>query len=72
MKVNSRLYLFIAQISIVGDFSEEEIESCILDYLGTVGATRDTKHVHKDGPIVFRPSCSELQFQQVMTEVHLN
>lgn len=53
------------EISIVGDFSEEEIESCILDYLGTVGATRDSKYVHKDRPIVFRPSSSELQFQQV-------
>ncbi|XVE56311.1 hypothetical protein DITRI_Ditri03aG0228400 [Diplodiscus trichospermus] len=53
------------EVSIVGDFSEEEIESCILDYLGTVRASRDSKSVHGSTPILFRPSPSDLQFQQV-------
>ncbi|KAJ4702388.1 stromal processing peptidase, chloroplastic-like [Melia azedarach] len=53
------------EVSIVGDFSEEEIESCILDYLGTVRATSDSKTKHEFGPILFRPSPSDLQYQQV-------
>ncbi|KAJ0988100.1 hypothetical protein J5N97_006456 [Dioscorea zingiberensis] len=53
------------EVSIVGDFTEEDIESCILDYLGTVGAA---KKVVVDVPfdsITFRPSPSDLHFQQV-------
>ncbi|KAL5778469.1 hypothetical protein ACOSP7_011395 [Xanthoceras sorbifolium] len=53
------------EVSIVGDFSEEEIESCILDYLGTVRATTDSKRNHESNPIIFRPSPSDLQYQQV-------
>ncbi|KAL4650562.1 hypothetical protein ACB092_01G096000 [Castanea dentata] len=53
------------EVSIVGDFSEEEIESCILDYLGTVGAPRNSESTHEFRPILFRPSPSDLQFQQV-------
>lgn len=53
------------EVSIVGDFSEEEIESCILDYLGTVSASRDSEREHEFSPILFRPSPSDLQFQQV-------
>ncbi|XP_022769477.1 stromal processing peptidase, chloroplastic-like isoform X1 [Durio zibethinus] len=53
------------EVSIVGDFSEEEIESCILDYLGTVRASRDAEREHGFSPILFRPSPSDLQFQQV-------
>ncbi|XP_062165357.1 stromal processing peptidase, chloroplastic [Alnus glutinosa] len=53
------------EVSIVGDFSEEEIESCILDYLGTVRATRDSEREHESSPIFFGPSPSDLQFQQV-------
>lgn len=51
------------EVSVVGDFSEEEIESCILDYLGTVRATRksDKENI---SPIIFRPP-SNLQSQQV-------
>ncbi|KAM7253324.1 hypothetical protein ACFE04_025942 [Oxalis oulophora] len=52
------------EVSIVGDFSAEEIESCVLDYLGTVSATRDSVVEQESSPIVFRPS-SELQSQQV-------
>ncbi|KAB1203490.1 putative zinc protease PqqL [Morella rubra] len=52
------------EVSIVGDFSEEEIESCILDYLGTVTATRYSEREHEFNPILFRPS-SDLQSQQV-------
>lgn len=51
------------EVSIVGDFSEEEIESCILDYLGTVRATRDFEKKICDA-IIFRPP-SNMQFQQV-------
>ncbi|KAK6277552.1 hypothetical protein POUND7_017875 [Theobroma cacao] len=53
------------EVSIVGDFSEEEIESCVLDYLGTVRASRDSERAHGFSPILFRPSPSDLQFQQV-------
>lgn len=53
------------EVSLVGDFSEEEIESCILDYLGTVTATTTSEAALASVPIVFRPSASELQFQQV-------
>lgn len=62
---NLMLFFFIVQVSIVGDFSEEEIESCILDYLGTVSASRDSEREHEFSPILFRPSPSDLQFQQV-------
>ncbi|KAJ6880301.1 stromal processing peptidase [Populus alba x Populus x berolinensis] len=53
------------EVSIVGDFSEEEIESCIIDYLGTVRATRDFDREQEFNPVMFRPSPSDLQFQQV-------
>ncbi|OVA08777.1 Peptidase M16 [Macleaya cordata] len=53
------------EVSIVGDFTEDDIESCILDYLGTVGATRSAGGVDGFNPIMFRPSPSDLQFQQV-------
>lgn len=53
------------EVSIVGDFSEEEIESCILDYLGTVRATEDSEKVPQFSPITFRPFPSDLQAQQI-------
>ncbi|XP_024020096.1 stromal processing peptidase, chloroplastic isoform X2 [Morus notabilis] len=53
------------EVSIVGDFSEEDIESCILDYLGTVRATKNSKRERQYAPVVFRPSPSDLQSQQV-------
>ncbi|GMY29028.1 stromal processing peptidase, chloroplastic [Fagus crenata] len=53
------------EVSIVGDFSEEEIESCILDYLGTVTATSNSEGACEFSPILFPPSPSDLQFQQV-------
>ncbi|CAH9112963.1 unnamed protein product [Cuscuta epithymum] len=43
------------EVSIVGDFSEEDIESCVLDYLGTIRATRGFERAQKYDPIVFRP-----------------
>ncbi|KAK9950839.1 hypothetical protein M0R45_006305 [Rubus argutus] len=52
------------EVSIVGDFSEADIESCILDYLGTVQSTRNYEMEQKYNPVVFRPS-SDLQSQQV-------
>ncbi|GAB2282246.1 hypothetical protein Dimus_016796 [Dionaea muscipula] len=54
------------EVSIVGDFSEVEIESCILDYLGTVKATDESVKEHNPRPITLRPSPSDLQFQQVL------
>ncbi|KAL3604799.1 hypothetical protein D5086_005658 [Populus alba] len=53
------------EVSIVGDFSEEEVQSCIIDYLGTVRATRDSDQEQEFNPVMFRPSPSDLQFQQV-------
>ncbi|XP_024013129.1 stromal processing peptidase, chloroplastic isoform X2 [Eutrema salsugineum] len=53
------------EISIVGDFSEEEIERCILDYLGTVKASHDSAKLPGSEPIVFRQPTAGLQFQQV-------
>lgn len=57
----------IYQVSIVGDFTEDEIESCILDYLGTVRTTRSDGVLEFD-PVMFRTSPSDLQFQQVRTK----
>ncbi|CAJ2650879.1 unnamed protein product [Trifolium pratense] len=52
-------------VSIVGDFTEEDIESCILDYLGTAQATRNFKSEQGFVPPSFRLSPSGLQFQEV-------
>jgi hypothetical protein len=53
------------QVSIVGDFSEEEVESCVLDYLGTVsGTSAPTREEHIE-KISFQPFPSDLHFQQV-------
>jgi predicted Zn-dependent peptidase len=35
------------EVCVVGDFSEEEVESCLLDYLGTVTAKKTDDHVLK-------------------------
>ncbi|VVB07635.1 unnamed protein product [Arabis nemorensis] len=53
------------EVSIVGDFSEDEIERCILDYLGTVKASHDSAKLPGSEPIVFRQATDGLQFQQV-------
>lgn len=53
------------EVSIVGDFTEDDIESCILDYLGTVKAIGSSETEQCFDPIVFRPSPSDLHFQQV-------
>ncbi|KAF7836553.1 stromal processing peptidase, chloroplastic [Senna tora] len=52
------------EVSIVGDFTEEDIESCILDYLGTAQVTR-SRSDQDFSPPLFRPSPSNLQFQEV-------
>ncbi|KAK9684952.1 hypothetical protein RND81_10G245300 [Saponaria officinalis] len=52
------------EVSIVGDFSEEEIESCILDYLGTISTNRSYEKELTIDPVTFRPP-SGMQFQQV-------
>ncbi|CAA3007098.1 stromal processing peptidase, chloroplastic [Olea europaea var. sylvestris] len=53
------------EVSIVGDFSVEDIESCIMEYLGTVRATRGSEQAQKYSPIVFRPYTTDMQHQQV-------
>ncbi|KAL8236008.1 hypothetical protein R6Q59_017089 [Mikania micrantha] len=53
------------EVSIVGDFSEEDIESCVMDYLGTVRATKGADKALSYIPINFRPSPNDLHFQQV-------
>ncbi|XP_027359777.1 stromal processing peptidase, chloroplastic [Abrus precatorius] len=53
------------EVCIVGDFSEEDIESCILDYLGTAQATRNHRREEDFNPPLFRSSPSDLQFQEV-------
>ncbi|KAK7405953.1 hypothetical protein VNO78_07565 [Psophocarpus tetragonolobus] len=53
------------EVCIVGDFTEEDIESCILDYLGTAQATRNLEREQEFNPPLFRPSPSDLQFQEV-------
>ncbi|KAG5090048.1 hypothetical protein JHK86_002660 [Glycine max] len=53
------------EVCIVGDFTEEDIESCILDYLGTAQATRNHEREQKFNPPLFRLSPSDLQFQEV-------
>ncbi|KAG5561857.1 hypothetical protein RHGRI_004785 [Rhododendron griersonianum] len=59
------------EVSIVGYFSEEDLETCILDYLGTVWATRDLKMAHEFSPITYGPCPSDLQFQQVRSDASL-
>ncbi|KAK3034043.1 hypothetical protein RJ639_032965 [Escallonia herrerae] len=53
------------EVSIVGDFLEENIESCILDYLGTVKATQGFDRAQRHSPITFLPSASDLHVQEV-------
>ncbi|KAJ0973563.1 hypothetical protein J5N97_021522 [Dioscorea zingiberensis] len=53
------------EVSIVGDFAEEDIESCILDYLGTVGAAKKAVVDVSFDSITFGPSPSDLHFQQL-------
>lgn len=69
--INSFLCLFnstskyFLQVSIVGDFTEEEVESCVLDYLGTVRAASSPNTEERIEKISFRPFPSDLHFQQV-------
>ncbi|WVZ79335.1 hypothetical protein U9M48_026926 [Paspalum notatum var. saurae] len=53
------------EVSIVGDFTEEEVESCVLDYLGTVRAASSPNTEERIEKISFRPFPSDLHFQQV-------
>ncbi|XP_073296699.1 LOW QUALITY PROTEIN: stromal processing peptidase, chloroplastic-like [Primulina huaijiensis] len=56
------------EVSIVGDFSEEDIESCILEYLGTVKETKGLERAQHYHPIIFRQHASDWQHQQVFLE----
>lgn len=49
----------------VGDFSEEDIESCILDYLGTVSPTIGFEKAQQYSPILFNAAPFGVQHQQV-------
>ncbi|XP_073017090.1 stromal processing peptidase, chloroplastic-like [Primulina eburnea] len=53
------------EVSIVGDFSEEDIESCILEYLGTVKETKGLERAKHYHPIIFRQHASDWQHQQM-------
>uniref|UniRef100_A0A804PW31 Stromal processing peptidase, chloroplastic n=1 Tax=Zea mays TaxID=4577 RepID=A0A804PW31_MAIZE len=53
------------EVSIVGDFTEEEVESCVLDYLGTVRASSSLNTEERIEKISFRPFPSDVHFQQV-------
>ncbi|PWZ07470.1 Stromal processing peptidase, chloroplastic [Zea mays] len=53
------------EVSIVGDFTEEEVESCVLDYLGTVRASSSPTIEERIEKISFRPFPSDVHFQQV-------
>lgn len=57
-------FFLLIQVSIVGDFTEDEIEACILDYLGTVRATSFNSEQFI-APITFGPFPSDMHFQQV-------
>ncbi|XP_062178584.1 stromal processing peptidase, chloroplastic-like isoform X2 [Phragmites australis] len=53
------------EVSIVGDFTEEEVESCVLDYLGTVRAASSPNTEERIEKISFQSFPSDLHFQQV-------
>ncbi|CAN6201068.1 unnamed protein product [Urochloa humidicola] len=53
------------EVSIVGDFTEEEVESCVLDYLGTVRAANSSNTEERIEKISFRSFPSDLHSQQV-------
>lgn len=65
LKVFSWYFCLLLQVSIVGDFTEEEVESCVLDYLGTVRAASSPNTEERIEKISFRPFPSDLHFQQV-------
>eukprot|EP00252_Welwitschia_mirabilis_P010086 TRINITY_DN231_c0_g1_i1.p1 TRINITY_DN231_c0_g1~~TRINITY_DN231_c0_g1_i1.p1 ORF type:complete len:1279 (+),score=278.22 TRINITY_DN231_c0_g1_i1:185-4021(+) len=52
------------EVSIVGDFSEQDIESCVLDYLGTVAPSKDDSVVSEQ-PVKVQMCSAELRNQQV-------
>jgi hypothetical protein len=56
------------QVCVVGDFTESEVESCLLDYLGTVTPTSDEqlRDIGEEKPVVINAnSTPELRTQQV-------
>ena len=53
------------EVSIVGDFTEEDIEACVLDYLGTVTAQKSDQNDAEEVPVTFQVSPTDLQSQQV-------
>lgn len=56
------------QVCVVGDFTESEVESCLLDYLGTVTPTSDEqlRDLGEEKPVVINAnSTPELRTQQV-------
>jgi hypothetical protein len=63
--------LIFLQVSVVGDFTEEEVESCVLDYLGTVRAANSSNTAEHIEKISFLPFPSDLHSQQVCLHYHL-
>eukprot|EP01018_Ginkgo_biloba_P031971 Gb_23136 [translate_table: standard] len=53
------------EVSIVGDFTEEDIEACVLDYLGTVTARKSGHDNSEENPITLQVSPTNLRNQQV-------
>ena len=55
------------QVSIVGDFTDEEVEDCIIDYLGTISPTKANIELElKERPLAIQPpSKHELRHQKV-------
>ena len=69
--VLSLMLKYLLQVSVVGDFTEEEVESCVLDYLGTVRAANSSNTVEHIEKISFLPFPSDLHSQQVCLYYHL-
>jgi len=56
------------QVCVVGDFTESEVESCLLDYLGTVTPASDEqlRDLGEEKPVLINAnSTPELRTQQV-------
>ena len=55
------------QVSIVGDFTDEEVEDCIIDYLGTISPTKANIELElKERPLAIQPPAKpELRHQKV-------
>lgn len=65
---NIKYAVLCFQVCVVGDFTESEVESCLLDYLGTVTPANDEQLqcIEEEKPVVINASSTpELRSQQV-------